>query len=336
MGLRGGSLMDSGMRFGTFRGMSLITKRLAIHSDFHVENSGHGPRLRPSIAAADLLVVAGDISPPCHRLLKKGRHGALSWLRQATGFSGPVVFVMGNNDYNHYPYEEVIAALRQEALENDIHFLHNESAVVEGIEFLGTPLFTDFRLPGVDPNVMAMETDRKLASFNRKRLDTDYCICMSKPICARPHWEETDNPQGVRLSDGSAGRKEWLLKEHQKSVDFLTQATSCRIERPRLVVSHWAPSLQSIAHDEWPLGAKHGYWASNQEHLVVKSNAWIHGHVHAAPHYRVGNDPHFGLVLSNCLGTPEALFANGRYRPHGELVIQWNQDTPDRPDISWA
>lgn len=79
---------------------------------------------------------------------------------------------------------------------------------------------------------------------------------------------------------------------------------------------------------------RHAYWASDQEDVVAQGNVWIH--VHASPHYRVGNDPHFGMVISNCHGTPEALFANTHYRSQGQLVVEWSQSDPTRPKVSWC
>jgi len=111
--------------------------KLLVLSDLHLEFAPFVPE-PAAVAAADVVVLAGDISPGTK---------AIAWARQA--FPGkPVVYVAGNHEFYRCDWDKLPGALREEAKKHDVHFLENEAVTIEGVRFVGATLWTDFALFG--------------------------------------------------------------------------------------------------------------------------------------------------------------------------------------------
>jgi 3',5'-cyclic AMP phosphodiesterase CpdA len=104
--------------------------RFRIFSDLHLEFSDWTP---PPAAAADVIILAGDIAV--------GAHG-IGWARQKF-VETPVIYVPGNHEFYGAELPEALDALRAEARRYDVHFLDGDVCVVSGTRFLGTTLWTD-------------------------------------------------------------------------------------------------------------------------------------------------------------------------------------------------
>jgi len=87
-------------------------------------------------AQADVVVLAEDILP---------EHYSLPWARE-TFPDTPIVYVAGNYELYDAYYEMVLARCRQEAGELGIHFLERDAVVIDGVRFLGTTLWADFKV----------------------------------------------------------------------------------------------------------------------------------------------------------------------------------------------
>ena len=81
---------------------------------------------------ADLVILAGDIGRP---------HRAVQW---ATTLGKPVLYVAGNHEFYGSSIDSTIAELRRLSLGTNVRFLEKDQAVVQGVRFLGTTLWTDF------------------------------------------------------------------------------------------------------------------------------------------------------------------------------------------------
>ena len=112
--------------------------KLLVLSDLHIEVSAFAPD--PEVVdAADVVVLAGDIH--------NGAQAAV-WARQ-TFADKPVVLVSGNHELYDGHWERTLNDIREAALRQQVHFLENDSITIDGVQFLGTALWTDFAFFGV-------------------------------------------------------------------------------------------------------------------------------------------------------------------------------------------
>ncbi len=107
----------------------------------------------------------------------------------------------------------------------------------------------------------------------------------------------------IRLSPQySKIRPSYTIVWHQRSKKWLqTEMETCREEKI-VVVSHHAPSMHSIPRGDRDKHLRAAY-ASNMEDFILSSNinAWVHGHIHKARDYNIGET----RVVCNPRGYPD-------------------------------
>lgn len=118
--------------------MSLGIKIFTI-SDIHLEFLKDTDSLTKDWPDADILVLAGDIGN-----VTTGLRDIENFLVKLKGRYKDIVFVAGNHEfYNcNYDRDKVITNLRKLADETKTHFLHRDSKVIQGIEFIGATLWS--------------------------------------------------------------------------------------------------------------------------------------------------------------------------------------------------
>jgi Icc-related predicted phosphoesterase len=210
--------------------------KIQYFSDLHLEFGN----FQPPATDADVIIAAGDIGV--------GLQG-VEWLQR---YDRPVVYVAGNHEYYGgdvtYTREAIVAA----AADSNIHFLENDSTVIDGVRFLGATLWTDY-MDG-DPKYMARALEQ-MNDYQQIRID-------SVPL----------SPE--RLYDINWESRFWLASELDETFDGDT-----------VVVTHHAPSMRS-----WHLEEQNYYRAAycNQMDEMLRRNTialWVHGHVHATRDY---------------------------------------------------
>ncbi|WP_421459911.1 metallophosphoesterase [Aurantimonas sp. NFXS3] len=246
--------------------------RLLVLSDLHQNDGGRSFDPATEITTPfDIAIIAGDCA---------GRLTAsLKWLGER--FAGvPTVYVPGNHDWyrdgspNGFTVEDELQAGRDLADRLGITLLSNEAATINGLTFLGATLWTDLR--------SHLHVSRAQAHAAARRGMNDY------------HFIH-------RISSTRRSRRitpARTLAWHRDSCRFLGDAFARGIDpRRTVVVTHHAPSLRSLAlpHDL----LDHCY-ASDLEPAIEtwRPRIWIHGHIHAARDYGVGET----RILANPLG----------------------------------
>jgi Icc-related predicted phosphoesterase len=214
--------------------------RLHILSDLHL---GVG-RLDPPQVESDLVVLAGDIARPGE---------AVAWARR---FDRPVLFVPGNHEFYGSSVEEAIAELRELCAGTNVTLLERDEVVVDGVRFLGTTLWTDFRLHG-DGAV------RQEAMQLAQTLIRDFSRIRRAPGSA----ELFAPANSVALFEAQST---WLL-----------QRLAVKHDGPTVVITHHPPSARSI-HPRFASSPLNPAFASATEHMLDRRCAclWIHGHMH--------------------------------------------------------
>ncbi|MFK7886969.1 MAG: metallophosphoesterase, partial [Gammaproteobacteria bacterium] len=215
--------------------------KLYVVSDLHTEFVD----FEPAIGDADVAILAGDIGVGV---------STLDWIH--TKFPTlPVIYVLGNHEFYRGNLDDV-AAFKAGAQKN-VHVLERDSVVIDGIRFLGTTLWTDFRLFGLaEREFFMMEASERMPDF---RLIGN-------------------GQEGFTALDSIA--------MHDKSVEWLQSQLAEPFDGDTVVVTHHAPSWLSVADrfKEDPLSPA---FCSRLESLMEKGepSLWVHGHTHDAFDY---------------------------------------------------
>jgi len=209
-------------------------------------------------ADADVLVLAGDMAPLRHwksieRLLSETK-------------DKPTIYIMGNHDYYGNRMEDAkteISILC--ARYKNVHFLDDSWCVINGVRFVGSTLWSDYKLPitvdgdyGPHPEIvdaLVMANERGVPDFKKMAIHG-------------------------RLFTPADARDLHVQARHMISL--------CKSQNwPTVVVTHFLPSplsLDPIYKDS----LLNPYFASNCEDLMGGNVlAAIHGHTHHSCGYRV-------------------------------------------------
>lgn len=249
-------------------------------SDLHLEFEHGLISYELPDVGADVIILAGDIGV--------SSRVNFDWvLEQTRGI--PTIFVLGN----HEPYRNCLQKAKQEwksaMAGSHVHVLDNESIELAGVRFIGSTLWTDFQLFNEDP-CSALNLAR--AKINDFRL----------------------------VEFEQAGLKRMFTPEdsrelHLDAIEFYRNELSKPFPGPTVVVSHHAPSIESLP-ESYRNDEIRAAYASDLSAFIDKyqPEAWIHGHLHNSSDYKMGGT----RVLCNPRGyfprslntdfNPEAIF----------------------------
>lgn len=220
--------------------------KLQILSDLHLSVS---PLELPR-TDADLVILAGDLQRP---------EAAVQW---ALGFEQPVLYICGNHEYFGSSIDATTRTMRELCAGTHIHFLDNGVLELGGVRFLGSVLWTDFRINGEgEAEALSKSKSAQFAYDFRK-------VQYGNP----PH---TLTPQDTQaLFDANV---RWLDEQLDQPFGGST-----------VVVTHHAPSPGSV-HPRFAGSPINGAFVSDVEHLMGgdRVQLWIHGHVHDSFDYVV-------------------------------------------------
>ena len=218
--------------------------KLHILSDLHLEYS----TFEPPATDADVIVLAGDIGKKANGII---------WAREAFPCM-EIVYVPGNHEFYGTQRLETLAHMRITARNCSVHLLDNDDIVIDGVRFLGSTLWTDFKLLGEKSRLAAMkEGQAKLNDF--KLIYEGHLGCFSPA-------------HSVEL--------------HEKSLDWLLAKLDEPFEGQTVVVSHHLPSAQSVV-ERFKDDLISTCFASELDYLFGKMDLWIHGHTHNNLDYEV-------------------------------------------------
>lgn len=256
--------------------------RIHLLSDIHLET---GPYVIPPELDYDVLVAAGDIGPV---------EQAIEWL---ASLGKPVVYVLGNHEYWGREYSDVLAVAKAAAAGSQVHVLEKGSVVIQGVRFLGATLWTDYG--SWHPDLV------RKASWQMR----DY-----SQITAHQWFGVKANQVWFKRYCLSAGfALDFILEAtsqgmfhpaiayqlHQRALVWLTRALRNRFAGPTVVVTHHAPTFESLrafgirehllqpenwGHREDSLVRVAAYASRLDNVLKHHSDVidlWVHGHLHS-------------------------------------------------------
>ncbi|MGH8798020.1 MAG: metallophosphoesterase [Caldimonas sp.] len=218
---------------------------------------------------ADVVVIAGDLGRPA---------AAIEWARQ---YAQPTLFVAGNHEFYGSDLASARAQLRAQAVGTSVRVLERGAWKHDGVRFLGCTLWSDHRLnAGAEERELGL---KQAAEFVR-----DF-----SRIRVAPGFPDLYTPALSQL----------LFDE---SVAWLEERFAERHDGPTVVVTHFAPSRQSI-HPRFAGSPLNACFISDLEAQILRwqPQLWLHGHTHDSFDYKIGST----RVVANPRG----------YAPKGEV-----------------
>ncbi|MET3465932.1 metallophosphoesterase [Variovorax atrisoli] len=265
--------------------------KLQLLSDLHLESHPHF-RAEP-LPGADMLVLAGDIGSYQQGSRLIDPDFGLGRFSPRNGWPVPVIYVPGNHEYDNVDFDETHDRLRTLCDELEIIWLERESRVIEGVRFVGTTLWADF-------DALAEPTD-SLAEALKKR---------GKAMRAADFYLE----KAATMRNGELFLAAQLREQALACQEWLTQALAEPFDGTTVVVTHFAPSLES-GDPRYGLTPGTAGFCNALDALLPHAQLWLHGHLHCPSDY-VKNGCR---VVANPLGYARNGEQEG-YRP--QLVIE--------------
>lgn len=231
--------------------------QIQLASDLHLEflqEDWPGERLIGPAPSADVLVLAGDIGSGVQTL-----ELFASWPA-----SQKIIYVAGNHEFYGHHIESMRRELKRVAARSNIHYLDNESVEIDGVRFLGTTLWTDYKLrPELTREQQMDAAERGIADHRM-----------------------------IRAGKGS-GRyftAHDALNRHEDAQQWLKHELAKPWPGKTVVVSHHAPHPLSI-HARYIDNSINAGFISDLSEILLSTHApdlWLHGHVHDGFDYIVG------------------------------------------------
>lgn len=217
----------------------------------------------PPETDADVVVLAGDIHV--------GANG-LKWAIENFP-NTPVLYVLGNHEYYGQGFPRHSDKLRRQAKGTNVTVLECDEVEIGDVVFMGCTLWTDYRLKG-DPTKAGTKAEKRMADFRQIRVS---------PGLRKLKFQDT-------------------ARRHQQSLHWLFERVEAHVDRKKVIISHHAPSPQSIPerHAGSSIGAA---YASDLEPFLEENDVsmWVHGHIHDPQDYAVGPT----RIIANPRGYPE-------------------------------
>lgn len=215
--------------------------RIHVLSDLHLEFAEY----TPAVTDADVTILAGDIHT-------KAR--GVQWAREV--FAGRVLYVPGNHEFYKGHLTQTLEKMRAQACAR-VQVLEQNEVVIEGVRFLGTTGWTDFRV-AQNPYLSMLDARQQM---------NDYRYIRHKA------WHKL-RPEDTQAAAVAA--RSWL--QQQLAEPFAG---------PTVVITHHAPSTESLGTRVrgGGLGTLDACYANAWEDLFGEQVLWIHGHTHRAADY---------------------------------------------------
>ena len=202
----------------------------------------------------------------------------MAWARRT--FDCPVFYIAGNHEYYHGHLEQTHEAL-QKAGDDQVHFLDETTVIQDDIRFLAATGWTDFSATGNAP----------LAEWSARVRFKDF--------------------ERIRAANGRLAQPADFKVRNHSARHWLAQQLALPFAGTTVVITHHAPSMQSLALQPHPSGPLDASFANCWEDFLGPSVAfWIHGHTHLAVDYNLAGT----RILSNPRGVP---------REHTGFIADW-------------
>lgn len=164
-----------------------------------------------------------------------------------------VIYIAGNHEYYNSDVNKVDTQLYNWALTvPNMYVLQNDFIDVNGVTFIGSTLWSDLSNPLAAIHANSDMNDFKLIRKLTRKFKAENATDL-----------------------------------HRNSVKYIQDALN-KIEGPKVVVTHHAPTFRSI-HPRYAGDLLNAAYATDLENLVVKADLWVHGHMHHSIDEKIEN-----------------------------------------------
>ena len=231
-----------------------------LHLEFDKEGSFEDFDLPVMVNESEMvLVLAGDITAEMDRDRLAGNYWSnhTSTIKAWAKRHKAVVMVAGNHEFYFGGLDRVRKWWKNvDKLVPNFYFLDNKTVIIDGVRFIGTTMWTDLR--DGDP-LVAMTISDPTTGMNDFKYIEDFKV---------GHW----------------------LDENALAVDYLKTRIEQPFEGKTVVVTHHAPSHQSVPecfkgnklNDAYVCDLFNWLWEQDV-------SVWFHGHIHSSSDYIVGD-----------------------------------------------
>ncbi len=241
---------------------------LQILSDLHLETD---PSFRASPApGANVLVLAGDIGSyqEGSKLVGDCDFGLGQFSPQQAGghWPEPVILVPGNHEFDNQDFDAAGTRLQETCDRLGITLLNNATLVMNGVRFIGTPLWTDFDAIALNNGVT------ELGALMKQR---DKAFKAANFYLRKAQMQRS----GLPFLAGE------MREEALRCQSWLRAALAEPFDGKTVVITHFAPSLRS-ADPRYGLTPGTAGFCNALDDLLPHADLWLHGHLHAPSDYQ--------------------------------------------------
>lgn len=242
--------------------------KFRIASDIHLEfqpsiNSIDTSIILPEMEddANTVLLLAGDIG-----LVYKAKGLLRTFLKNTAERFHSVVMILGNHEHYGGSVIRTLPKLREmidaEGVEN-VHILNNDTITFDDVTIVCSTLWTD------------MDNHSPLCSMEATQTMTD-CRVIRTGTLSKPY-------------DRKFRPHDWI-ECHVNAKYFITEELALRRGQKTIVMTHHAPSWQSVS-EQYIGNVVNGCYVSALDELIMQMEPtlWIHGHVHSSHDYMIGD-----------------------------------------------
>ena len=264
--------------------------KITLLSDLHLE---HHPFDLKNTTGSDVLVLAGDILQIFS--LNKAKDSAATaisnqyraFLKCASEEFKYVIYVAGNHEFYNGQFHKGLVQLKAECDKfGNIFFLENETVILEGVMFAGCTLWTNFNNGDIEtmakarllvPDYTAIRDETR--RFNPVRAEQLYARHMQ----SMQFLTATVNAYNLGLSTFTA---QAIAQQVQHA-----QSVTATFPQQLVIVTHHSPSFNAVPEQFKDATIANGLYHSDLDEFITSNptiTAWLHGHVHNAKRYYIG------------------------------------------------
>ena len=248
--------------------------KIQLLSDLHLE--AHPNWVATPAPEAELLVLAGDIGSYQAGSLLQDPDFGLARFSPKHGWPVPSLFVPGNHEYDALDFDLAHLRLRETCERLGIVWLEREVIVRRDgqnrqVRFIGTTLWSDFDALGPTPDAVDNGSTGLLMQQLKAR---------DKAFRAANYYLKKTGT----MRHGLPMLAEQVREQALVCQDWLTKVLHDQFDGISVVVTHFAPSLQSTDPRYGHTPGSAGF-CNALDPLLARAQVWLHGHLHAPSNY---------------------------------------------------